>query len=89
MVEIIGWVGGILLSVCAIPQAFICFLTKSGRGINIPFLMMWFLGEIATLVYVLHTSKSAPLILNYLVNLLALSVILYYRLNPGHPDERK
>lgn len=86
MIEALGWFGGILLSLCAVPQAYVCWLLKSARGINIIFLMSWFLGEIATLVYVMHTSASVPLIINYSVNLVCLTIILYYYINPGNPD---
>lgn len=80
MVELIGWVGGILFALCAIPQAYECYKTKKS-DMNKAFLLMWFFGEVLTIVYVLllDTDRTKlPLLLNYIFNLVCLIVILRY-----------
>lgn len=85
MIEAIGWIGGILFALCAIPQAYECHKVK-GSTLNKPFLLMWFFGEILTIAYVLliETDKTKlPLLLNYVVNILCLLVIMRYTWFPS------
>lgn len=77
--ELIGWVGSLLFSLCAVPQARQCYQQKHSDGINWSFLLMWLFGEILTLIYVLPT-RQWPLITNYCLNLACLSIIFYYKI---------
>ena len=79
--EIIGWLGGILFAICAIPQAYACWKQKHAEGLSWLFLLTWTWGEIFTLIYVLcRDDTSYPLIFNYTFNLIALGVIIYYKI---------
>jgi uncharacterized protein with PQ loop repeat len=80
--EIIGWIGGILLAFCGLPQAIESYRTKSSAGLTWAFLIMWFLGEIFIIVYIIPKWQW-PLIFNYTANLIFLSIILYYKIKPG------
>jgi len=78
MFEAIGWIGGTLLAVCGIPQA-IKTIRDGKCEVSHLFIWAWFLGEVLTLIYILPTG-SIPLYLNYSVNVIATSIILFYRL---------
>jgi len=80
--EIIGWIGGILLAFCGLPQAIESYRTKSSNGLTWGLLLMWFWGEVFTIIYVIP-KWHWPLIFNYTANIVFLAVILYYKIRPG------
>ena len=77
--ELIGWIGSVCLGICALPQAIQCYKEKHADGISHGLVWLWYIGELFTLIYIVLTNASIPLILNYSVNLLLLHVILYYK----------
>lgn len=77
----IAWIGSLCLAVCGIPLAIEVYKKKDASHINNPFLILWTLGEILTLVYVLYQREYA-LAFNYTANLLTLLVVFYYKINP-------
>jgi uncharacterized protein with PQ loop repeat len=79
--EIVGWLGSILFAACGLPQAIECYRTGHARGLAWPFLIMWFLGEVFTLAYIIP-NPNWPLIFNYTINLVFLVVILRYKFRP-------
>jgi MtN3 and saliva related transmembrane protein len=79
--EIIGWLGSILLAFCGLPQAIESYKTKSSEGLTWGFLFMWFMGEIFTIIYILP-QMVLPLLFNYTANVIFLSIIIYYKINP-------
>ena len=81
--ETLGWIGGILLAFCGLPQAWESWKTKSSAGLTWGFLWMWFLGEIFTVIYVIP-KWHWPLIFNYTANILFLLIIIYYKIRPGN-----
>jgi uncharacterized protein with PQ loop repeat len=80
--EIIGWIGSILLAFCGLPQAIESYRTKSSEGLTWGLLLMWFWGEIFTIIYIIP-KWHWPLIFNYTANIIFLLVILYYKIRPG------
>lgn len=88
-VESIGWVGGLLLALCGLPQAIQTWKDKHADGLNWGFVGMWAGGEALTLVYVLEKSTLGlwPLLANYGANLLFLSIILRWKLFPARQNE--
>lgn len=78
VLEIVGWVGSMLLAFCALPQAVESWRTKSSRGVTWGLLWMWGLGEVLTFVYV-WPKMEVPLLFNYSVNIVLLGVIVYYK----------
>lgn len=80
--EIIGWLGSICFSICAMPQSYISYKQGHSRGLSALTLVLWCVGEVLTLIYVWSTAFSLPLITNYLFNLGCLSVIITFRLFP-------
>lgn len=77
--EIIGWIGSVFLALCALPQAFHSYKTKSAEGVTWGLLALWFLGEIFTLIYVIPKAHI-PLLFNYICNIVLLSIIIYYKI---------
>jgi uncharacterized protein with PQ loop repeat len=82
MLELVGWAGAVLLAVCGVPQAVHSFKHKHSFGLTWTFLLMWLIGEVLTLLYVLPTGRL-PLLFNYAANIAAVGVIVYYKLRPG------
>lgn len=78
LLDLLGWLGSFFLAICAIPQAWHSYKTKSSTGISWWLLGLWGVGEILTLIYVLPR-LDWPLLFNYSCNLLSLGVIVYYR----------
>jgi uncharacterized protein with PQ loop repeat len=78
VVEVIGWIGALFLAVCAAPQAYKSYVEKKTEGVSITFLSLWYLGEVLTLIYICFTSVQIPLVINYVFNILCLTVIIYY-----------
>jgi uncharacterized protein with PQ loop repeat len=79
--EYIGWIGSILLAFCGLPQAIESYRTKNSDGLTWGFLIMWGVGEIFTVVYIIP-KWHWPLIFNYVANLVFISIILYYKIKP-------
>ena len=81
MLENIGWLGSILLAFCGLPQAIESIKTKSSEGLTWGFILMWFLGEICTFIYILP-KLDLPLLFNYTANIIFLAIIIYFKLMP-------
>lgn len=80
MIEIVGWIGSIFLSVCGAPQAYESYRTKSSAGISHMFLWLWFIGEVTTLTYIIAQLGFNPILLiNYTLNIIFIVVIMYYK----------
>lgn len=81
MIDIIGWVGSICFSICAIPQAYKSVVEKHSIGVSWSFLLLWLVGELCTIIYVLVLPELlVPLIVNYILNLGSLIVIIYFKI---------
>ena len=81
MLESIGWIGGVLLASCGLPQAVKSYRQRHSYGLSLWFLLMWLWGEILVLAYVLPKGHW-PLIFNYAANICLVLVILYFKLWP-------
>lgn len=78
-IEYFAWVGSFLLSVCGIPQLYLCIRQGHAQGLSAVFLFAWFFGEAFLLFYVWPASDIA-LKLNYTFNMLIVGALLFYRL---------
>lgn len=76
--EIIGWIGSILLALCAVPLAWQSYWQKHSDGISSLFLAMWLVGEVLTATYVLP-KKDYPLLFNYGLNIACLVIVIRYK----------
>ena len=77
MTSLLGYIGGGLLAVCAVPET-IRTLKDKRCHLGWPFLLLWALGEVFMLMYALQL-KDLSLILNYGVNLVLISPMLWYK----------
>lgn len=82
MMEVLGWIGSALFALCAVPQAWQSWKQKHSDGLSWSFLLMWFFGEVLTIVYVSQKDDVLPLLANYYFNIALLLIILWYRLFP-------
>lgn len=81
--ELIGWSGGILFAVCAVPQAIKSYKDGEADSLSTLTLWMWFLGELFMTIYVLgKVGFNGPLLLNYIFNLICVCIILRYKHKP-------
>ena len=79
--DIIGYIGSIMLAVCGLPQAIESFKTKSSEGLTWGFILLWFFGELFTFAYIIP-KMDLPLLINYSANIIFLIIIIYYKVNP-------
>jgi uncharacterized protein with PQ loop repeat len=81
--ETIGYIGALLLAVCAFPQMVMSIRYKRTEGLAWGFLWSWYIGEAFMLAFVIHdVGFTGPLFLNYAANFVMLSVIVYYYMFP-------
>ena len=87
--EILGWASAAALSLCGVPQAVRCARDGHARGLSGAFVVMWLLGEMGALAYLLtKPSPTWPIVANYAVNLVVVAVISYYKVR-GCLEERR
>lgn len=79
--EVLGWIGSLLLAICAVPQAVQSFRQGHSQGVTHSLLWLWAGGEVFTLAYVLQRADW-PLVVNYTANMVSLGVILWYKYKP-------
>ena len=79
--DAIGWIGSMLFALCGLPQAIASFRQKHSNGLTWAFLLMWLFGEILTTIYI-WPKQDYPLLANYAINFLFLTVIIYYKALP-------
>ena len=79
--DLVGWIGGLMLAICALPQAYTSWKQGHSDGLTWTLLWLWGGGEFVTLVYVIP-KQDWPLILNYGINVIAMSVIMWYKWKP-------
>lgn len=84
--EWLGWIGGILLALCGLPQAIKSWQDGHSDGISWSFLLMWAIGEVFVLIYIIP-SGQLPLILNYTINIIFAVIILKYKVRPNRGNQ--
>lgn len=77
LVSTLGWVGNLLLAGCGVPAAVHAIWTGYS-GVSMVLLVPWFLGEVITLLYIALSTRQAPLMVNYSVNIACILVMMYY-----------
>lgn len=83
MIESMGYLGAILLSLCAFPQALMSIKNGNSHGLSYGFLMSWYIGEILMLAFTVDViGFEGPLFFNYCLNAIFLTIIVYYRFFP-------
>lgn len=85
LVEVIGWIGAAMLSLCALPQCYKCWRTKKTKDLDWYFLWMWAIGISMMFIHVLCKDHAKgeyqwPLLCNYVFSLIAVCYLLYAKL---------
>lgn len=84
LISLLGWIGSITFAVCAAPQAWKSWKDKHSDGLSGMFILLWWIGEVATLIYtvigITLTNGALPLIVNYVLNMAFLAIITYYKI---------
>jgi uncharacterized protein with PQ loop repeat len=83
--EVVAWVGSVMLAVCAAPQAFKTYHEKHAESLSIWFLGLCGGGEILLLIYTVFLRDWA-LVFNYGVNLVLILIIARYKFWPKYDD---
>ena len=81
MLEISGIIGALMFAFCGLPQAITCIKTGNSQGLSWSFLIMWFFGEVFTIVYILP-KHDYILLTNYILNFGFLLIMLKYKIKP-------
>jgi uncharacterized protein with PQ loop repeat len=81
MLELSGIIGAVLFAFCGLPQAITCIKTGNSSGLSWTFLIMWFFGEIFTIIYILP-KHDYILLGNYILNFVFLLIMLKYKIKP-------
>ena len=83
--ETLGWIGNIVLSIGVIPQVYKTFRTHDVSSFSWSFLLLWCGGVILTFAYIAADNINKgdfqwPLWLNYLVNIIGTSYLVYAKI---------
>jgi len=83
--EVVAWIGSILLAVCAVPQAIKTFREKNADSLSGWTLVLWGGGELLLVIYTIDL-KDWALAFNYGANLFTIAIIARYKFWPKYPD---
>jgi uncharacterized protein with PQ loop repeat len=80
LIEIVGWVGVIILALSGLPQIFKTFKVKHVEGVSFGMIFCWFSGCSLMLFYTLIDKAKMVLIINYLwsTSTTLILLILYF-----------
>jgi uncharacterized protein with PQ loop repeat len=81
MVELLGYLGAILLTLSAVPQLIKTYRTRKVNDLSIAMLLSWSFGCFSMFLYILVTQIQWPLLVNYFLNttISVWIIILYYK----------
>ena len=81
IVELLGHLGALLLSISSAPQLIKTFKTKDTSGLSLNMLLLWGFGCLFMGLYVLMTTAQAPLLINYALNttLVFTNIFLFFK----------
>lgn len=78
----IAWVGSILLGCCSLPELYATYKSKR-CNLSWGFLLMWYFGELCVFAPVVAKNLGLFLVFNYGLNIIIISVLLYYKIIGG------
>lgn len=81
MIEIVGHLGAVLLSLSSAPQLYKTYKTKDIAGLSLNMLLLWAFGCAFMGIYVVYTTRQMPLLINYAFNttLVFSNIVLYFK----------
>lgn len=81
-VDVVGYLAGITLMLCAVPQVILTIKLKSASGLSSLMLFLWGFGEVMLVIYA-GVRSDIPMTLNATFCLLCISIIGYYKVRYG------
>lgn len=79
-IKLIGWIGGLLLAFCGLPEV-VRTVQIGDCSIGWGMLLMWYFGEIFILISVWEESKAKKwLMFNYVANIIFITVMIGYKI---------
>ena len=80
--DLFGWLGAVLFAICALPQVYTTWTSQSVNGMSFLFILMWFLGELFSAVYLVwddiqKNTRHYPIYFNYGLNTACVTYLLY------------
>lgn len=81
MLEVMAWLGSFSLAICGAPIAIDSIKNGHSNGVNWNFICLWLFGEVCLFVYVVSL-LDVILIFNYGLNIILISIIIWYRFFP-------
>jgi len=81
MIDSLGWLGNLMLAVCAVPQAWASYKQGHSNGISSGMLLLWGIGTLLALPLQIDKGITQA-VANYSVNLCLIGVIVYYKIKP-------
>lgn len=79
--EVFSLIGSTCLAVCSVPEL-VRTIKNKFCGIGWGMLNTWIVGEILVLIYLIHKEEWI-LSVNYTVNILIVSALIYYKIKYG------
>jgi uncharacterized protein with PQ loop repeat len=87
MNEVVGWFGSLMFALCGFPQAWLSYKQGHSKGVSKLFILMWLIGELCYINYTLNKfGLIFPFFVNYFVNILFISVIIYFMVFPRNDN---
>jgi len=86
--EAFGWISALCFSLSPLPQVVKCIKEGHANGMSWGLILLWLLGELAAITYV-FPKQDIPLLANYFLNLIWLSIILNYKIKGGSSHEKR
>lgn len=81
MIDSLGWLGSLMLAVCAVPQAWSSWRLGHSKGLSSGMLWLWGMGDLLMLIDTID-KNYIPLIVNYGFNLVLITIIVRYKMFP-------
>lgn len=67
-----------MFAISAVPQAYLSIKQGHSRGLSKGLLSLWFGGELIAIIYGLYEQVPLPVMVNYIINFICLSIIIVY-----------
>lgn len=77
----LGWIAGLILAACVLPQSIQSIREGNAEGVNGLFLLSWLVGLILMLFY-LVSILAMPLIFTTTLTIVFVSIVTYYKFKP-------
>ena len=78
MQDFFGLIGSLCFALGSWPQAFLSWRTKTAKGVNWSFILLWLSGSFFSSIYAVGTEKYV-LLLNYISGGLGMAVVFFIK----------